>query len=66
MDNPREFVIVTRTKLKMSAEAFGEEIGFSSRSIYRWESGETQPSSQVLINIMKLCKERGICLDDLF
>ena len=63
--NTRKFVIMTRHHLRMTHEEFAYEIGSSLRSVYRWENGETEPSGSTVLEIMKLCKERGIKLDDL-
>ena len=61
----RTFVRTTRRLLGMTHEEFGYEIDYSTRSIYRWESGSSEPTGSAILQIIKLCKERGIKLDDL-
>ena len=63
--NTRTFVLKARNLLNLSAEKFAGLIDKSSRTIYRWESGETEPSGNAVLQIIKLCKEQGIDLDDL-
>lgn len=63
--NMKQFVRNTRYLLGMTVEEFGYHIGYSSRSIYRWESGSYEPEGYAILSIIKLCKERGITLDDL-
>ena len=61
----REFIRTTRNLLGMTFEEFSYQIGYSTRSVYRWESGSAEPGGTAILEIMRLCKERGIKLDDL-
>ena len=61
-----EFMLKVRCKLKMTAEQFSEQLNCSPRSVFRWEKGETIPNGNVILRIVKLCKEREIPMDDLF
>ena len=63
--NTRQLVLKARNLLNMTAEEFSYMIGYSTRQVYRWESGESEPGGSAVIKIIKLCKERGINLDDL-
>ena len=61
----KQFVRKTRNLLQMTAERFSEEIGCSTRTVYRWESGSAEPSGHAILAMISLCKERGIEVDDL-
>ena len=66
MNYTREFLLKTRYKLKMTAEQLSEQLNCSPRSVFRWEKGECVPDGNIILKIVKLCKEREIPMDDLF
>lgn len=43
-----------REELHLSQEALGKEIGVSQQSIYKYESSETEPSIDLLIQLARL------------
>jgi DNA-binding transcriptional regulator YiaG len=43
-----------RTRLGLSADAFGKLVGVSANSVYAWESGATSPRKQQLAKIAAL------------
>lgn len=56
------FILKVRYALGMSGEQFSEMLNCSTRSVYRWESGKAIPSGDIVLQIVKLCKERGISI----
>ena len=63
--NTRKFVLQARNLLKLTAKKLAEKLEVDTRTIYRWETGETEPSGSKVLQIIMLCKEQGIELDDL-
>ena len=60
--NTQTFILKVRCALGMTGEQFGELLNCAPRSVYRWESGKTIPNGEIILRIVKLCKERGISI----
>ena len=65
MKKDNEFVRNVRNKLKMSVAEFATALDVEPKCIYRWEHGGVIPSGTKVFDILRLCKEQGISLDDL-
>ena len=62
--NTRIFVLKARASLGMTAEQFSELLDCAPRSVYRWEAGTSTPSGDVVLSILKLCKDKEIEIND--
>jgi DNA-binding transcriptional regulator YiaG len=60
--NTQTFILRVRYALGMTGEQFSELLNCSTRSVYRWESGKAIPNGNIILQIVKLCKERGISI----
>jgi len=59
----RNFVNKARYALGMTQEDFADAIGCSSRTVRRWEAGQTDCTISDAIAIIKLCKDNGVEID---
>ena len=63
MKKTRDFIIMARDALKMTQEEFAYAIGRSSRTVRRWEAGESKGTISDAIAIIELCKNSGVEID---
>ncbi len=55
-----EQIRALRYRLKLSQEGFGGCIGVTSKTVHRWETGQSQPSPIAFETLVKLAKENRI------
>ncbi len=63
--NTNEFIRTVRYNLDLSVREFAALLDVDPRNVYRWEAGDNEPSGNIILRILKLCKEQGVDLDDL-
>ncbi len=63
MKKTRDFIIMARYALKMTQEEFAYAIGRSSRTVRRWEAGESKGTISDAIAVIELCKDNGVEID---
>ena len=61
-DKIGKFILDCRKKKGLTQEALAEKLGVSSKSISRWENGNTMPDYSILKD---LCSELDISVNDL-
>lgn len=64
MRDYQELTKELRDKLILTQEEFAKLLGVSFASVNRWENGKFEPSIKVKREIVELCKENNINVED--